>query len=70
MHCLSRFCVMNKEKKQEVYNMEEKKELTRGEELRKALTYQKKNGYDRLQEGELEEDEGAYGVDEDDEASA
>jgi len=34
--------------------MEEKKELTRGEELRKALTYQKKNGYDRLQEGELE----------------
>ena len=34
--------------------MDEKKELTRGEQLRKALTYQKKNGYDRLQPGEME----------------
>ena len=34
--------------------MDEKKELTRGEQLRRALTYQKKNGYDRLQPGELE----------------
>jgi aspartyl aminopeptidase len=34
--------------------MDETKELTRGEQLRKALTYQKKNGYDRLAEGELE----------------
>ena len=34
--------------------MDEKKELTRGEQLRRALTYQKKNGYDRLQTGELE----------------
>ena len=34
--------------------MYEKKELTRGEQLRRALTYQKKNGYDRLQTGELE----------------
>ena len=34
--------------------MDEKKELTRGEQLRWALTYQKKNGYDRLQPGELE----------------
>ena len=34
--------------------MDENKELTRGEQLRKALTYQKKNGYDRLQPGELE----------------
>ena len=32
----------------------ENKELTRGEQLRKALSYQKKNGYDRLQPGELE----------------
>lgn len=31
--------------------MDEKKELTRGEQLRRALTYQKKNGYDRLQPG-------------------
>ena len=34
--------------------MDERKELSRGEQLRKALTYQKKNGYDRLQPGELE----------------
>ena len=34
--------------------MDEKKELTRGEQLRPALTYQKKNGYDRIQTGELE----------------
>ena len=34
--------------------MDEKKELTRGEQLRRARTYQKKNGYDRLQPGELE----------------
>ena len=34
--------------------MDEKKELARGEQLRRALTYQKKNGYDRLQTGELE----------------
>ena len=34
--------------------MDEKKELSRGEQLRKALTYQKKNGYDRLLPGELE----------------
>lgn len=34
--------------------MDEMKELSRGEQLRKALTYQKKNGYDRLQDGELE----------------
>ncbi len=34
--------------------MDENKELTRGEQLRRALTYQKKNGYDRLQPGELE----------------
>lgn len=32
----------------------EEKELTAGEQLRKALTYKKKNGYDRLQDGELE----------------
>ena len=32
----------------------EEKELTAGEQLRKALTYKKKNGYDRLQPGELE----------------
>jgi len=32
----------------------EEKELTAGEKLRKALTYKKKNGYDRLQSGELE----------------
>lgn len=34
--------------------MDEIKELTHGEKLRKALTYQKKNGYDRLIPGELE----------------
>ena len=34
--------------------MDEKKEQSRGEQLRKALTYQKKNGYDRLLPGELE----------------
>ena len=34
--------------------MDEMKELSRGEQLRKALTYQKKNGYDRLLPGELE----------------
>ena len=34
--------------------MDEQKENTRGEELRKALLYQKKNGYDRLAPGELE----------------
>ena len=34
--------------------MENNKELTRGEQLRKALTYQKKNGYDRLLPGEQE----------------
>ena len=34
--------------------MEEKKELTRGEELRKALSYDRKNGYDRLLPGERE----------------
>ena len=32
--------------------MEEKKTPTRGEELRKALSYDKKNGYDRLLSGE------------------
>jgi len=32
----------------------EDKELTAGQQLRKALTYQKKNGYDRLLPGELE----------------
>ncbi len=34
--------------------MEENKELTRGEQLRKSLCYTKKNGYDRLIPGELE----------------
>lgn len=34
--------------------MEDNKELTRGEQLRKALCYKKKNGYDRLAPGELE----------------
>ena len=33
---------------------EEKKELTRGEQLRKALLNEKKNGYDRLAPGETE----------------
>lgn len=33
---------------------EEIKEQTRGEQLRKALFYNKKNGYDRLAAGELE----------------
>lgn len=33
---------------------EEMKEQTRGEQLRKALLYDKKNGYDRLAPGELE----------------
>ena len=34
--------------------MDENKELTRGEQLRRALVYDKKNGYDRLLPGELE----------------
>jgi len=34
--------------------MDECKEPTRGEQLRKALAYEKKNGYDRLLPGELE----------------
>ena len=34
--------------------MDEFKEPTRGEQLRKALVYEKKNGYDRLLPGELE----------------
>ena len=34
--------------------MDEKKELTRGEELRRALSYNKKNGYDRMNPQELE----------------
>ena len=33
---------------------DELKEQTRGEQLRKALLYDKKNGYDRLQPGEME----------------
>ena len=33
---------------------DELKEQTRGEQLRKALLYDKKNGYDRLAEGEAE----------------
>ena len=33
---------------------DELKEQTRGEQLRKALLCEKKNGYDRLQPGELE----------------
>ena len=31
-----------------------KKELTRGEELRRALCYNKKNGYDRMNPQEME----------------
>ncbi len=34
--------------------MDEMKELSRGEALRKALVYDRKNGYDRLADGELE----------------
>jgi len=34
--------------------VDEFKETSRGEQLRKALVYQKKNGYDRLAQGELE----------------
>jgi len=34
--------------------MDQMKELSRGEQLRKALSYQKKNGYDLLQPGEKE----------------
>ena len=34
--------------------MDENKEMSRGEALRKTLSYQKKNGYDRLAPGELE----------------
>ena len=34
--------------------MDERKEESRGEQLRCALAYEKKNGYDRLQPGELE----------------
>ena len=41
-------------KKEEHPMSEEKKEQTRGEQLRKALLYDKKNGYDRLVPGELE----------------
>ena len=33
---------------------DEKKELTRGEQLRKSLVYERKNGYDLLAPGELE----------------
>ena len=32
---------------------DELKEQTRGEQLRKALLCEKKNGYDRLQPGEI-----------------
>ena len=41
---------------------EEMKEQARGEQLRKALLYDKKNGYDRLISGELEAME-AYCID-------
>ena len=34
--------------------MDEFKELTRGEQLRKSLVYDRKNGYDRLAEGEYQ----------------
>ena len=34
--------------------MDEMKELSRGEQLRKALVYDRKNGYDRLVDGEYE----------------
>ena len=34
--------------------MDDKKEQTRGEQLRKALLYEKKNGYDRVDTAELE----------------
>ncbi len=34
--------------------MSEKKEQTRGEELRKALVYTRENGYDKLSQGELD----------------
>jgi len=34
--------------------MEDKKELTRGKQLRKALQYKKKTGYDCLRQGDLE----------------
>ena len=34
--------------------MADNKELTRGKQLRQALQYKKKNGYDCLREGELE----------------
>ena len=34
--------------------MSEKKELSRGERLRKSLVYNKKNGYDRIDPAELE----------------
>ena len=34
--------------------MDERKEESRGEQLRRTLAYEKKNGYDRLQPGELE----------------
>ena len=34
--------------------MSETKELTRGEQLRKALIYERKNGYDCLKPGEME----------------
>ena len=33
---------------------DELKEQTRGEQLRKALLYDKKNGYDRLVPGDME----------------
>ena len=34
--------------------MSEKKELTRGEQLRKALVYERKNGYDRMDAAEMD----------------
>ena len=34
--------------------MDENKELTRGERLRKDLAYERKNGYDRVEPEELE----------------
>ena len=32
--------------------MDEKKEMTRGEQLRRSLIYEKKNGYDRIDSAE------------------
>ena len=34
--------------------MEEKKEMARGEQLRRSLIYEKKNGYDRIDSAEQE----------------